>query len=137
MGTHRVSTSAAMRFLVLVFCFITLTVVAAANGSNNDHDSDSLVPQQAEESFELDSGSLGELPAEDDDDEALDSRAKAACKKQPFGRCIRVKNRHNCKRSLGWCATGGRRFCGRKRICCHLGQILNFSLWRKIKKVII
>merc|ERR1711874_170640 len=119
MGTHRVSSSAAMRFLVLVF--ITLTVVAAANGSNNDHDSDSLVPQQAEETPQLDSGSIEELTLEDDDDdddEALDSRAKAACKRLS-GRCIRVKNRHNCRLDRNWCTRGGRSLCGRKRICCY------------------
>merc|ERR1712212_370295 len=116
MGTHRLSTSAAMRFLSLVFCFITLTVVAAANGSNNDQDSDSLVQQQAEETPQLDSDSLGELE-EDDDDDDEDSRAKAGCKRLT-GRCIRVKNRHNCRGDRGFCAKGGRTMCGRKRICC-------------------
>merc|ERR1711874_63786 len=105
MGTHILSTSAAMRFLVLVFCFITLAVVTAANSNNNDHDSDSLALQRAEET------SLAEA-----DDVEGSSRAKAACK-MLMGRCIRKKQR--CRTDRGWCYRGGRSLCGKGRVCCY------------------
>ena len=60
--THRVSTCAAMRFLVLVFCFITLSVVHAANGNPDDQDSESLGLQEAQKSPQL-LDSIEELPA--------------------------------------------------------------------------
>merc|ERR1712212_781237 len=104
MGTHRLSTSAAMRFLSLVFCFITLAVVVAANGNSNQ-DSDSLALQQAEET-----------PLAEADDEEGSSRAKAACK-MLMGRCIRKKQR--CRTDRGWCYRGGRSLCGKGRVCCY------------------
>merc|ERR1712212_438900 len=113
MGTHSMSTSAAMGFLSLVFCFITLAVVASAN-SNSNQDSDSLALQRAEETPQLTDSR--EYPLAEADDEEGSSRAKAACK-MLMGRCIRKKQR--CRTDRGWCYRGGRSLCGKGRVCCY------------------
>merc|ERR1712066_400768 len=118
MGTHTVSTCAAMRFLVLVVCFITLSVVHGTNGNLVDHDSKSLGLEQAEESPQL-PDSIEELPALEADDEGTSIRTKSACKKLS-GRCLRKRGAFKCSMKTGYKLIGGRKYCGRGRMCCYL-----------------
>ena len=57
--------------------------------------------------------------SQEDDDDATSSRAKAACKKMLYGRCVGKKGAFKCRQNPAWLVKGGRQFCGRNRVCCY------------------